>query len=192
MTSHTNCTQLAVSGHTVLSKTMRCLGGMSMFRTFPQTHYACFAPFDSGIIFFFLKQNCFRHAVFTLSPSSPEICQAPQTAFASRPGPVSRPGPRAHRAAQAVTLQRKSEDTPWRGGSRREMIIFHCQVLLPFQQDQRNCLAIDTFSALPAWQHFPIGVVFQSLLYRFVYFKDKRSSACLTYRPGTSPKKLKL
>lgn len=99
---------------------------------------------------------------------------------------------RAPAAAQAVTPQHTCVDTPWRGESQRDMLIFHCQVLLPFQQDQCNCLTINTFSALSAWQHFPIEAVFQSLLYRFVYFKDKRGSACLTYTRGISTKKLKL
>jgi len=72
------------------------------------------------------------------------------------------------------------------------MLIFHCQALLPFQQAQHNRLASDAFSALRARQRFPTGAVFQSLLYRFACFQDKRGSARLTYRPGTSPKTLRL
>lgn len=163
-----------------------------MFRTFPQTHYACLALFDSGIIFFFLKQNCSRRAVFTVPHSHPLPLQPsnpPGTTRSLCQGIVTGTGVWRGRMGQ---LQCECEDTPWRGENQSEMLIFHCQVLLPFQQDQCNGLAIATFHALPAWQHFPIGAVFQSLLYRFLYFKDKRGSACLTYRPGTSPKELKL
>lgn len=73
LTSHSNCTQLAVSGHAVLLETIRCLGGMPMFRTFPQTHtlhcftWELFSSFWSRTIPDVLSLSCFTA---TLSPAN--------------------------------------------------------------------------------------------------------------------------
>lgn len=97
---------------------------------------------------------------------------------------------RARGAAEAATLWCK-----FLHSEERRELKGNVNVPLPsitsLQQHHCPCLAAE-FSALPAWLQFPTGAVFQSLLPRFLCFKDKRGSACSPYRPGTPSKNLEL
>lgn len=70
ITSPSKCPQLAPPGHAVPSETARSSGSMTMFRTFPQTHYALCTVWTGSYFLFFLKQNRSQQAA-RIPPSVP-------------------------------------------------------------------------------------------------------------------------
>lgn len=169
ITSPSKCPQLAPPGHAVPSETARSSGSMTMFRTFPQTHYALCTVWTGSYFLFFLKQNRSQQAA-RIPPSVPPHQGTATWRCGARGSPQAQGSGRREQKGNVHFPQPGAASFP--AASTRLSHYRHFQ--------STPCLA-----ALSYMRFF-----FSKT--RLLYFKDKRDALSLTARPSTSPKHLQL